>query len=220
MAEWAFSQILLAGKGFFHNLNGCGFCGERAEEFCFGNYGNVVGLIGMGKIATLLAQKLRDTDNTVYACDPYLSEERTKELNVRKCSLEVLFSEANVISNHLPDLPETVGMLNYDLFRRIPKYGVFINTGRGRQVVEEDLVRALTEEPNRVALLDVTFPEPSPTDSPLRNRSNIILTPHIAGSIGKEVFRLADFMIEEFGRFQKDEPLLYEVTESMLDTMA
>jgi phosphoglycerate dehydrogenase-like enzyme len=99
-------------------------------------------------------------------------------------------------------------------------YGVFINTGRGAQVVEEDLVRALTEKPTRTALLDVTFPEPVPKGHPFYTMANVILTPHLAGSKGRELVRMGMYMAEEFERYITGAPLRYEVTLKQLATMA
>ena len=75
-------------------------------------------------------------------------------------SLEEIFQECQTISKHIANNPQTVGMLDYHLFSQMRPDAAFINTGRGAQVVETDLVRALKEEPGRFALLDVTWPEP------------------------------------------------------------
>ena len=96
----------------------------------------------------------------------------------------------------------------------------FINTGRGAQVVEDDLVRALTERPDLTAVLDVTYPEPAPLDHEFYSLPNCFLTPHIAGSLGNEVHRMAEYMYEEFVRYLGGEQTRYEVTAKMLETMA
>ena len=69
-------------------------------------------------------------------------------------------------------------------------------------------------------MLDVTFPEPPEKDHPFYHLPNCFLTPHIAGSSGDEVGRMAEYMVEEFQRYLQKEPCLYEVTEKMLETMA
>ena len=92
--------------------------------------------------------------------------------------------------------------------------------GRGRQVVEKDLARALREEPGRAALLDVLTKEPYAPWNPLMRRKNAFLTPHIAGSMGREVWRMAEYMIEEFGRWSAGGQTHYGVTLQMLETMA
>ena len=70
------------------------------------------------------------------------------------------------------------------------------------------------------AVLDVTDPEPSPEGHPFYGMDNVILTPHIAGSVGAECFRMGAWMLDEARRWLSGEPLRYEVTEKMLATMA
>lgn len=134
-------------------------------------------------------------------------------------TLEELFRDCQVISNHVPNIPETVGMINYAHFSLVKGNGVFINTGRDAQVVEDDLIRALKEKPEWTAVLDVTHPEPPKEDSELYTMENVFLTPHVAGSAGDECFRMGEYMIEEAKRYLNDEVLLYEVTLKMLETM-
>jgi len=97
---------------------------------------------------------------------------------------------------------------------------VFINTGRGAQVVEADLIAAMKEKPTRAAVLDVTWPEPPAAGSELYTLKNVILTPHMAGSIGYEVHRMGEYIYDEFESFIAGKPLKYGVTEKMLETMA
>ena len=87
-------------------------------------------------------------------------------------------------------------------------------------MVEEDLVRALREKPDRTALLDVTWPEPPEEDSPLWTMENVILSPHIAGSMNNEVARMGAYMAEEYAAFSQGLPCRYEVTLASLETMA
>jgi len=149
-----------------------------------------------------------------------MSPERAAQLGVRKTELVDLFAGCDTISNHLANLPATVGMLNKEHFDRMLPHATFINTGRGAQVVEADLIKALREVPTRTAVLDVTDPEPVEPGSELLKLDNVILTPHIAGSMNREVARMGLYMAEECGRYLSGEPLRYEVTLKMLETMA
>jgi phosphoglycerate dehydrogenase-like enzyme len=97
---------------------------------------------------------------------------------------------------------------------------VFINTGRGAQVIEEDLVRILRERPDLTALLDVTYPEPPVCDHPFYTLPNCLLTPHIAGSAGDEVARMGEYMLDEYKAYLNGEACKYEVSMKMLETMA
>ena len=96
----------------------------------------------------------------------------------------------------------------------------FINTGRGATVAQDEMIAVLRQRPNLTALLDVTNPEPPLPDSPLHELLNVHLSTHLAGSIGDEVVRMADYMIDEFERWARGEPLRYAVTLEMLETMA
>ena len=111
-------------------------------------------------------------------------------------------------------------MLDYELFSTMIPYSTFINTGRGAQVVENDLIRVLKERADVFALLDVTEPEPPLKNSDLYKLDNCILTPHMAGASGNEFWRLADFSINSLKKYLKNECCEYEVTLEMLKTMA
>jgi phosphoglycerate dehydrogenase-like enzyme len=122
-----------------------------------------------------------------------------------------MFRTCQVVSNHLPDRDDMVGILNRKLFELLPKKGIFINTGRGRQVNEPELAEVLARRIDLSALLDVTFPEPPAPESPLYSLPNVFLSPHLAGSVNDECHRMADYMLDECRRYLKNEPLQYEV---------
>ena len=225
VAEFAFAEICLASKGFFQRLHrqSCGAdWSHRNIPVAFpGNYDIKVGIIGCGMIGRLVAEKLGTLDNIqVLVYDPFLSDETAESLSVTKTDLKTLFSESDVISNHLADNPATRSMLCGELFSLMKPSAVFINTGRGAQVIEEDLIKSLTEVPTRAAVLDVTMPEPPQDDSLLYTLDNVFLTPHIAGSLGNEVHRMAEYMYEEYKSFDEGKPTRFSVTEKMLETMA
>ena len=100
-------------------------------------------------------------------------------------------------------------------------YSAFINTGRGAQVVEAELVRALTERPDITAVLDVTWPEPAEYSHPFYSLPNCVLTPHIAGSVHpSDQVRMVEYMIEEYENCVKGLPRRFQITEKMLETLA
>ena len=224
VAEYTVSQILLANKGYFavSRLMSAGNVAEsrRIRGLYPGNYGESVGLIGVGQVARAVIRLLKSYRLAVKVYDPYLSEADAQALGVRQCSLEELFSTCLVVSNHVANNPSTVGMLRREHFEAMRPYGTFINTGRGAQVVEADLVQVLQARPDLTAVLDVTWPEPPVEGHPFYGLPNCILTPHIAGSSGDEVHRMAEYMAEEFSRYTAAEACRYEVTEKMLETMA
>lgn len=179
-----------------------------------------IGLIGMGQIGREVARLLAPYDVEVLTFDPFLSEAAAAELGVRKTSLEELFSTCQVVSNHLANNPQTVGMLDYRLFHAMKKTAAFINTGRGAQVVEADLARAMAEEPLRSAVLDVTTQEPYPADGPLRKLANVVVLPHIAGFAERDVLRFSDWVVRQIDRYRRGEAVDNTVSLKRLETMA
>jgi phosphoglycerate dehydrogenase-like enzyme len=98
----------------------------------------------------------------------------------------------------------------------MPQNATFINTGRGAQIRENDLIKVFKNRKDLTALLDVTYPEPPDAGSELFSLPNVILSPHIAGAYGKEQVLLADCVIAECGALIAGRPLKYEVTLKML----
>lgn len=222
VAEMAAAQILLANKGWFQaQLRAkADYAVGRAFASRFpGNYRARVGLLGVGRIGALVARFLQAHELEVLAFDPFLSDADAARLGVRKADLEEIFSTCRTISNHLADKPETKGLLDGRLFDRMLPDATFLNTGRGATVVEEDLLRALRDAPDRTAVLDVVWPEP-PDPARFRDAPNVFLTPHIAGSLNQECLRMGDAMAEEALRFLDGGPPEREVTAAMLAAMA
>jgi len=223
VAEYAAAQILLANKGYFASSRLCksDYSSARAvfERFP-GNYGCRVGILGAGMIGSRVIELLQGRVLEILVFDPFLPEERAAALGARKTNLEEIFSTCQTISNHLANNPQTVGMLNGALFERMGDTVTFLNTGRGAQVAEADLCDALEKRPLATAVLDVTWPEPPAADSRLSTLPNVVLTPHIAGSAGDEVHRMAACMIDEYRAYAAGEDTRYEVSLAMLRTMA
>lgn len=224
VAEYTVAQIILANKGFYRASrvmkSGDAQKARDISDSYNGNFGENIGIIGAGMIGKLVIKMLKDYKLNIFVFDPFLPDEKAKELGVKKCSLEELFASCSVVSNHLANNEQTKGMLNGDLFKTFLPNATFINTGRGAQVVEEDLVNILEKREDVTALLDVTEPEPPIKGHKFYDLPNCILTPHIAGSKGKEVNRMAEYMAEEYIKFIHNQPSDYNVTVEMLETMA
>ena len=211
VAEFCLAQILLGLKGYFRTSRT--FHSPEGMDRSLagpGIYGATVVLIGNGAISNTL-QELLANFNVKVIVVPSRESKRT-------ISLEEAFAQAQVVSNHLPDRDDNIGVLNGALFRSMRPGAVFINTGRGRQVNEQELIEVLEERQDLTALLDVTYPEPPVAGSRLYTLPNVQLSPHIAGSLNDEVRRMSRYMIDEYRRFASGEPCLYEVQESMLLT--
>ena len=156
----------------------------------------------------------------VLVFDPFLPDATAAALGVTKVSLDEAFRRGRVVSCHLANLPSTKGMLRGEHFQQMADDATFINTGRGATVNEPEMIAELARRPSLTALLDVTMPEPPAEESLLYQLPNVFLTTHIAGSLGQEVWRMADYAMDEFQRWQAGTPLKYAVTPAMLDTMA
>ncbi|MGI6671773.1 MAG: NAD(P)-dependent oxidoreductase [Christensenellales bacterium] len=225
VAEYTVATIYHANKGFYSAMRmykekGYRIAHDYSTMLMAGSYGTKVGLLGAGTIGRMVIGMLKNAAIDILVYDPFLPRNEAEQLCVIPTSLEQLFEECQTISNHLADKKEIEGILNYNLFRRMKKDATFINTGRGRQVVEADLARALQDEPGRFAVLDVTWPEPMADDHVFWTLPNIYITPHIAGYSRKEVWAFSDLLLEELSRYRNNEPLKYEVHLSMLPLLA
>ncbi len=224
VAQFTFAQILLSTKGYFRVQPAMRSEGREAAYKLFhehpGAYDVKIGLLGCGAIGTQVAQMLKDIECEVWVYDPFLSEEKAKALNVRISTMEEIFANCLIISNHIANLPTTVGIIRREHFLSMMPNSTFINTGRGPQLRDEDLVEALTQDPSRTALLDVMNDEGKTDNGPLATLPNVFVTPHMAGTAGNEVRRMADYMISCCEQELKGEKAPYQVSLKMLETMA
>lgn len=220
-SEMCLAQMLLSLRGYFRTVrNYKEMRTHDAKTFHRpGVMDETIGLIGLGYIGTRVVELLRPFPVRVIAHDPFLTPERAQKLGVTPVALDALFRQAFIVSNHIPDLEWTRGTLNRALFESMRDGATFINTGRAAQVVEADLIAVLKSRPDLTALLDVTWPEPPVRDSALWQLPNVVISPHIGGTIGNEVVRLADCAIEEFQAWEADRPLRYQVTPEVFRTM-
>ena len=224
VAEYSVAQILLATKGFFA-LYPRSKKHSRADiaadkKGYKGNYGAKIGILGDGAIGSLVIEELIRHKLEVWVFSITMSEERAATLGVKLKSLSEIFAECDVISNHLANNEKTRGIINASLIESMRPYTTFINTGRGAQVDEDALIKKLSSDKTISAALDVTYPEPPVADSPLFTLDNVTLTPHIAGSLGLEVERMSQYMIDDYRRIERGEIPLYEVNLEMMERMA
>jgi D-3-phosphoglycerate dehydrogenase / 2-oxoglutarate reductase len=141
----------------------------------------VVGILGLGRIGVLVAERLAAFDMTVIAYDPYVPAARSTQLGVRLVGLDELLAESDFISVHLPRNAETVGLLSDRELRLVKPSVRIVNAARGGIVDEAALARALQDGRIAGAALDVYATEPC-TDSPLFGLDNVVVTPHLGAS--------------------------------------
>lgn len=221
VAEYAFAQITLSLKRAYHYAHYIRkhrtFPDSRQSA---GAYGSTVGIVSLGMIGKMVCEKLRSLSVRIIAYDPYCTEEQARALGVELCSLEDVFQRSDVVSLHTPWTPETEGMIGGDQFERMKPNATFINTARGAVLREEEMVGVLRRRPDLWALLDVTYPEPPAPDSALYTLDNVVLTPHIAGSVEGECRRMGEYMLEELRRYVAGVPLQWSINREQAKRMA
>ena len=178
-----------------------------------------VGVIGAGHTGRCFIRLLAALGAEVWVSDPYLSDERARELGVCKVELERLLAGCRIVSLQAPSTPETYHMLGARELGLLADGAVLINTARSWLVDPQALLAELERGRIRAAL-DVFDEEPLPADHPLRRLENVFLTPHVAGATAQARRRQGRIVVEEIARFLAGEPLRYPVTRAMLDTMA
>jgi phosphoglycerate dehydrogenase-like enzyme len=222
VSEFTLAQILFSLKHGWHYALTMQRTGQwlPKQETMPGAYGATVGLISLGLIGRRVAELLRPFDVNVIAYDPFVSADTATELGISLVSLDAVFAQADVVSLHTPWLDETVGMITGAHFAALKPGATFINTARGAIVREGEMIVVLQQRPDVYALLDVTWPEPPAPDSPLLTLPNVVLTPHIAGALGPECWRMGHTMVDELRRYIQGEPLQHEVTRAQFARMA
>ena len=222
VAEYNLGAMLVMGKRLKDQMRSVESGGWRAEnsEKMLEMYNAGVGIVGVGFVGKHLIKLLKNFDLAgIWVYDPYLSPENAKTLGVEKKSLEEIFSTCDYISNCAPSTPATKGMITKKLIQMIRDDAVFINAARGAIVDEPALIEEL-KTGRFLAMIDVTDPEPPLADNPLRNLPNVILTPHVAGAVTRNVMRNGAFAIREIMNFAAGKPLVYPVDISSLDKIA
>jgi D-3-phosphoglycerate dehydrogenase len=144
-------------------------------------YEKTVGIVGLGRIGVLVAQRLSAFGMKVIAFDPYVQAGRAAQMGVRLVTLDELLAESDFMSVHLPKTSETVGLIGEEQLARVKPSLVLVNAARGGIVDEQALFNALKEGRVAAAGLDVFAQEPC-TDSPLFELENVVATPHLGAS--------------------------------------
>jgi D-3-phosphoglycerate dehydrogenase / 2-oxoglutarate reductase len=144
-------------------------------------HGKTLGVIGLGRIGALVAQRALSFGMRLYAYDPYVSPERAKQMGVELMPLEDLLAEADFVSIHLPKSAETTGLIGRDLLEKAKPGIRIVNAARGGIVDEEALASAIRSGRVAGAAFDVFSSEPC-TDSPLFELDGVVVTPHLGAS--------------------------------------
>jgi phosphoglycerate dehydrogenase-like enzyme len=181
-----------------------------------GCYGSTVGLVSMGMIARTLLKHLEMCDVHVLAYDPFMDQAEADQLGIQLVSLDELFTRSDVVSVHTPLFHETVGLITGSHMASMKDGATLINTSRGEIIREDELLDVLENRPDLQAVLDVCVNESNPP-SRLLDLPNVVITPHIAGSIGTECRRMGRFVIDELQRYLTGEPLHGLITSKLAE---
>ncbi|WP_284645489.1 phosphoglycerate dehydrogenase [Paenibacillus silviterrae] len=142
--------------------------------------GKTVGLLGFGNIAQMVAKKLQGFDVRIIAYDKYPNADKVRELGIEMVECDEVLQQSDIVSMHLPSLPETYHMMSGKQFAMMKKSAYFVNTARGALVDEKALHHALHNRIIAGAAIDVYEKEPVSADNPLFQLGNLVSTPHTA----------------------------------------
>ena len=154
---------------------------ERSKWTGVELHGKTLGVVGLGRVGALVAQRAMAFGMHLVAYDPYVSADRAKHMGVALMGIEELVAEADFVTIHLPKTPDTIGLFGRDLLAKAKPGLRIINTARGGIVDEEALAEAIKDGQIQGAGLDVFAKEPT-TESPLFELPSVIVAPHLGAS--------------------------------------
>jgi len=215
VAEYTLAAILFCNKqvlrlAAFYNRYQENRAPWTKEAPNVGNYRKTIGVVGASHVGRKLLELMRPFDFTVLLYDPYVTALEARDLGARKVSLSELLAGSDIVTLHAPLLPETRHMIGSRELALLKDGTTLINTARGALIDHDALIAELST--GRIdAVLDTTEPEVLPPTSALYRLPNVLLTPHIAGSLGNETQRLSDHIIDEVERYARGQPLRHRV---------
>jgi phosphoglycerate dehydrogenase-like enzyme len=215
-AEFTLAAIIFAGKkvpfiaadpvAAQRGWNGVNGYGDLS------NYRRTVGIVGFSRVGRRVLSLLKHLDmGETLVADPYADPEQVAAAGGTLVDLPTLLARSEILSLHAPELPTTRHMIGAAELALLPDHATVVNTARG-SLVDGNALAAECRKGRLFAILDVTEPEPLPHGDPLRSVPNVLLTPHLAGSLGTEVLRLTDHTLDELARWTAGEPLHTEIT--------
>ncbi len=166
--------------------------------------GKTLGIIGLGHIGRVVADRAKGLKMVVIAADPYVSKDAAKALDVELVSLDDLLARSDFITLHVPRLQETVGMINETTLNRMKQGVRIINCSRGEVVNIDDLYQAILSGHVAGAALDVLPQEPPEPDLPVLQHPNVIFTPHLGASTGEAQIKVAEMIAKQMSAYLLD----------------
>lgn len=216
VAEYTLAAIIFAGKKApflaADEQRAYGGWGSVTGYGDLSNYGRTVGVVGFSRIGRKVVGLLGLLGGTTcLVADPHADAEDVAAAGGTLVPLEELLPRTDILTLHAPELAETRHLIGAAELGLLPDHATVINTARG-SLIDDAALAAECAAGRLFAILDVTDPEPLPLDSPLRRLARVMVTPHIAGSLGTEIGRLTDHTLDELARWTAHQPLTAEIT--------
>jgi phosphoglycerate dehydrogenase-like enzyme len=222
VAEFTVAALVLAAKQTFTHARlyseGRPRLGIKAGEDA-GISGTSVGIIGASRTGRLVMERLAPFGVRILLSDPYVDRDTAAQFGAELVSVDDVFRHSDYVSVHAPQLPETRHIVNAERLALLRVGGVIVNTARG-SLVDTDALADECATGRISAVLDVTDPEPLAAGHRLLAMPNVFVTPHLAGSRGRELRRLGEFAAAEVERFVRGEPLRGQVHSADLTRIA
>lgn len=220
VAEFTFAAIIMAGKKapFLaadpDSRRLPGLIADRYGERS--NFARTIGIVGFSRIGRRVLDLLQQLDDvTVLVADPYADPAEIDARGGVPATLAQMLSRVDVLSVHAPELPSTKHMIGATELATLRDHATVINTARG-SLIDTDALQRECAAGRLNAILDVTDPEPLAADSVLYRLPNVMITPHLAGSLGSELFRMTDAALDELRRLRAGLPLREQITEESI----
>ncbi|WP_419838290.1 hydroxyacid dehydrogenase [Candidatus Poriferisodalis sp.] len=159
-------------------------------------YRKTVGILGLGRVGRLVAQRIAPFDVALIAFDPYVSAESARAAGVDMVSFDELLERSDIITLHMPQTPETAGLLGAEGLAKCRPHALIINTARGGILDEAAAAAALDAGRLGGIALDVYETEPM-TESPLFGRTDVVATPHLGASTAEAQDRAGTHIAEQ-----------------------
>lgn len=214
---WAFKKVPFLAADARRFRDDWGYRDRHGE---LSGEDRTVALVGFSRVGRRVTRLLVELGLArVLVVDPVVDPDEIRRAGAEPVTLARALPRADVLSLHAPSLPRTRHMIGAAELAALPPGAVLVNTARGALVDTAALERACVER-DLYAILDVTDPEPLPPSSPLYDLPNVVLTPHVAGSLGSETRRMAASALEELERYAAGLPPRASVTRQALTVQA
>lgn len=205
---------LLRRIGQFHSQVAAGNWPKPASQGLIPEFSDLtVGLLGTGKIGLAVASRLKAFGMTVLAYDPYADRQTLMEAQIESVTLEHLWARSNLVSLHAPANASTHKIVNGEAIALMPPGSYLVNTARGALVDLGAVVDALDSGHLAGVAFDVVDPEPLPSDHPIRQHAEAIITPHTAFFSARSMDNLQLFAVEEAQRALRGQPLRCQINQ-------